>query len=378
MAATNAKASKLDRRQSLESVPAPEYGLNHAKEMVALDVFGDDSQKELLAAVHTAFGVKHVEAGALADFAQNIIAATGLNDEAEAIKLFHEDIAPSKELVQRLKGFAKKGFTAWDPVEEQAIKVGMVRFEALAPPKNQLKRVNVADLKGKLQEAQKQLAAGPVRRGKVEAALEDFVFKADNAADQERLKAEHKNFIFKETNERTNCVALAASLILYYQDHEQKKAQSAFEIVAADLAQARQPYEKKCAQREKAGWSGCAKADGPSDTERAAWLLGLPTIGKISDKKVQQASVLDLQKWLEEPQFAGHDDVTSKAALAKFADHHFGHVTMPYMRKLQFVAKIQKMFSPGGVEDPRLFKIGYTESQFLADELWPWAQEDDV
>jgi len=47
-----------------------------------------------------------------------------------------------------------------------------------------------------------------------------------------------------------------------------------------------------------------------------------------SDKKVQQASVLDLQKWLEEPQFAGHDDVTSKAALAKFADHHFGHVTM--------------------------------------------------
>jgi len=136
-------------------------------------------------------------------------------------------------------------------------------------------------LKGKLQEAQKQLAAGPVRRGKVEAALEDFVFKADNAADQERLKAEHKNFIFKETNERTNCVALAASLILYYQDHEQKKAQSAFEIVAADLAQARQPYEKKCAQREKAGWSGCAKADGPSDTERAAWLLGLPTIGKI-------------------------------------------------------------------------------------------------
>jgi len=101
--------------------------------MVALDVFGDDSQKELLAAVHTAFGVKHVEAGALADFAQNIIAATGLNDEADAIKLFHEDIAPSKELVQRLKGFAKKGFTAWDPVEEQAIKVGMVRFEALAP-----------------------------------------------------------------------------------------------------------------------------------------------------------------------------------------------------------------------------------------------------
>ena len=45
------------------------------------------------------------------------------------------------------------------------------------------------------------------------------------------------------------------------------------------------------------------------------------------------------------------------------------------MRKSQFVAKIQNMFSPKGVEDPRLSMIGYTETAKFADELWPWTEE---
>ena len=314
-----ASKAKEERRKSWSddtrahvSRKAKVYTTEDAKDMV--EFYGATKVQALLTTIHETFDAHEADAETLQEAANAILKGCKSENGEDMLKTVNERLGgfetrhkQGREHEAFLTEFNPRmvKYTGWTVDEMEGAEAAVKHYTALRDPGKMVpgpgknNRLEFEELKLCLAAAQN--TENTRSDGLVMCAIRTVLFP-DEGLDElpgvaagkkttDEMKRLQKNFQDNSARKKhaQGIAGLAAQLIVHHEQCLIDKAAAEFKRITQEFEPLKIEYETN--KKKRADWkrnnpsadvkSGASDAGATSDTERAAWLLGLATIGKI-------------------------------------------------------------------------------------------------